>query len=379
MTTIEAIFAEEFDAGDIRLMMRDVNCSEAEAKQALRNNNYDIVLALFEISASGSDSSMDIDSDDALQMESFPNVTMARRMIFATPPRPQRQSAHPLPQQSVAGLIASRGSQAVVIPSDIPSSPTITVDEDMDFCCICMDDFNGTRDTTLKCEHTFHTDCIMGNISSADTNKHRCPLCRYEFMSEISNPQAEMYMEQLQVLEDTLHEKCAKLTHVKNAFFYFHDLSETKDQALIELKREEKCWKKETKALWTALERVQGKLSEEVAKNGNSGSYKKCGKCNCYGHNEQMCGFKGIGMQYHPKFETVSLKSHYQFVSDYVPATVLVASVLPGGDLYDTIDNHFEEEVTPHPIHTQHQLDMTLDLDHGDIDAERSPSEGLRF
>jgi hypothetical protein len=54
-------------------------------------------------------------------------------------------------------------------------------EEEEEICPICLIDLNTTNDNgthTLKCNHTFHADCIFNWITSNNNNNNCCPICR---------------------------------------------------------------------------------------------------------------------------------------------------------------------------------------------------------
>lgn len=52
--------------------------------------------------------------------------------------------------------------------------------EDQEYVCpICRDDFDtGDMCIVLKCEHKYHTHCLMNNLSGVGPNSDTCPICR---------------------------------------------------------------------------------------------------------------------------------------------------------------------------------------------------------
>jgi hypothetical protein len=50
-------------------------------------------------------------------------------------------------------------------------------------CPICRDNFTtGDICIFLKCQHKFHTDCIIGNLSELGPNSDTCPICRHQII-----------------------------------------------------------------------------------------------------------------------------------------------------------------------------------------------------
>ena len=220
--------------------------------------------------------------------------------------------------------------------------------EDQTSCCICMADFDDTmRVSTMKCGHKFCTDCITENIAAAPSNK--CPLCRMDICSEISNPKADELAEELSALEYTLQDKTNTLICTRDAMLYFHDQNEIKQREIILLETDEECYKKELRAVWSALGRVQDKLSKEIAKNGNDSSYKTCGECGKKGHGRGMCSFATKYGYVKHKFTPDSLNyvDTFDIENGYVSYNEILQSVLPGGELFGVIGKHFDQSTDP--------------------------------
>lgn len=224
-------------------------------------------------------------------------------------------------------------------------------ESELEKCCICMENFDGTRNTELKCGHRFHTDCILANIATASSNK--CPLCRDEMCGEISTIKVKALEEQLVALENTLYSEHMRYGHVHDAMIYFHDEADMCDEEVIRLKYNRKVLLKENTAVWRALERSQTKLSS--AAELNPSAYKKCGHCNQSGHNIQMCAkrqntiarrggyIKKSEREYsRVRARRAQLDYYLTFPTNYTSDTDILVSVLPGGDLYDDINEHFE-------------------------------------
>ena len=209
-------------------------------------------------------------------------------------------------------------------------------------CCICMDTFNGTRNTTLKCGHKFHTDCIFGNISSASSNKNRCPLCRDEFCPEISVKEVDDLEEQLEAIENTLDDKNEDITHYRKAIYYLYDENEELYNTITRLQRDKKTVNHLSKKFLKTIHRLQLKLSKEIKENGTTKSYKKCRLCGEYGHNIVRCHLQSdqssvlFGKMYY-KYA----RSELRFNPTNRPAKEIITAIFPGGELYDAIDDHF--------------------------------------
>ena len=227
----------------------------------------------------------------------------------------------------------------------------VTTESEPRTCCICMDNLDGTRNTTLKCGHQFHTDCILENIARASSNK--CPLCRDEMCTEISVTKVKDLEEQLVVLENTLYSKHKLYGHVSEAVLYFHDELEMCHEDVTCLEYNKKVLLKDNTAVWKALERSQAKLSSAAELNPKS--YKKCSHCKQLGHNIQMCAKRqnviarrgGYIKKCERKYSNVrrrrtQLNYSLTFPNNYVSSTDIMNSILPGGNLYDSINEHFE-------------------------------------
>ena len=214
----------------------------------------------------------------------------------------------------------------------VPETPT------EETCCICMENFDGTRNTTLKCGHQFHTDCILQNIATASSNK--CPLCRDEMCKEISATKVKELEKQLVALENTLDCKDKQYSYVKKTMMYFHEILELQDEDIDILELSKKTLLKENHSVWKALERSQVKLS--TAAELNPKSYKKCGYCKMFGHNIKMCAKRKYNDEgYHKNYA----EKEKRVITSRAPRSSveeIMNSILPGGDLYDSVDEWFE-------------------------------------
>ena len=212
--------------------------------------------------------------------------------------------------------------------------------EEEETCCICMDTFYGTRNTTLKCGHKFHTDCILGNISSATSNKHKCPLCRDEMCPEISVKEVDDLKEQMEVLEDALHDRHVRMNHYRNALYYFYDendeLFERCDKNLLKIKQ----MRKQNKNYFSNIKTLQDKLSAEIVKNKSDKNYKKCSFCNKYGHNSSTCSRSPIRERV---LKTLTgLRIEHRYREQLRPSHEIIKAIMPDGELYEAINEHFE-------------------------------------
>lgn len=56
----------------------------------------------------------------------------------------------------------------------------MSISEEKESCCICLDELEKTGITTLDCGHTIHLNCFMEFIlcGSNKSNNNKCPLCR---------------------------------------------------------------------------------------------------------------------------------------------------------------------------------------------------------
>ena len=221
-----------------------------------------------------------------------------------------------------------------------PLQPVATVaptEEEDKICCICMDTMTVSRSSTLKCSHTFHTDCILENIAAADTNKNMCPLCRSEMCSAISCPETDELKDELDALENTLEDNKQELDDYKMAVLYFHDEAEYKKNLLLT-----KDWIDDRDVMYEAslrraLLRTQSKLSAEIVKNESVHRYKKCGVCRCYGHNRATCMRRDKNELldgFEPNYE-------YEFRTPRPSGEIFLD--IREGYLYSLIQNHFED------------------------------------
>lgn len=229
---------------------------------------------------------------------------------------------------------------AVRLPDQLCEEDTEEKEEET--CCICMDTFDGTRNTTLKCGHKFHTDCIFGNISSASSNKNRCPLCRDEFCPEISVQEVDDLEEQLEAIENTLYDKNKDITNYRRAIYYLYDENEELYNTVTRLQRDKKTATHLSKKFLKTIHRLQLKLSKEIKENGSTKSYKKCRLCGEYGHNIVRCHRQS------DQSNVLFGKMYYKYArSDLIfnpkkrPAKEIITAIFPGGELYDAIDDHF--------------------------------------
>ena len=98
-------------------------------------------------------------------------------------------------------------------------------------CCICLESLNGTRNTTLKCGHCFHTDCILENIAKAKNSKNKCPLCRANICSDINQ-------EDFNKLNRLLRVAQSDYEFFEDAFSYSMDFSKSQSIRIINLRKE---------------------------------------------------------------------------------------------------------------------------------------------
>jgi len=239
------------------------------------------------------------------------------------------------------------GNIKTTLPSEIDIPVTCdegkgTKDEVEEPCCICMDTFDGARNTTLKCGHKFHTDCILGNISSAASNKHKCPLCRDEMCPEISVKEVDELKGQMGILEDALHEKHVEINHYRNAVWYFYDETDELYKKCSRDTQEIKQLRKQSNKYFNNLRIFQEKLSKEIVGNKSEKKYRKCSFCDKYGHNVATCC-----MSTSPRLDIVihAYTDHtgaWKTDEGMRPSSEIVEAIMPGGELYDAIDEHFE-------------------------------------
>lgn len=75
---------------------------------------------------------------------------------------------------------------------DVSLSPSITSDNDLPTCSICLDCFkDGDELRTLECSHCYHRHCIdiwlIGCLSDELTDTCKCPQCRQAIKSSVDN------------------------------------------------------------------------------------------------------------------------------------------------------------------------------------------------
>ena len=341
----------EFDQRDIDSLVEELHCTEEMAKISLSQNNHDPVHALMYLTmvmegdaTDSPDSSMDIDGDSfrlsssdegLVPLNLEPIFTRALETGAPLPslteligprPIPQRQSAHPMPPR----------------PDITEEVSVATVVVNQETCCICMDGFDGTRNTTLKCGHMFHTDCVLENVATARTNKNMCPLCRDEMCGEIVCPEVAELQEYASALEIDMEESREERRNYKNAILYFHDKAEQQNFDLMEAKRDFQVNDKEILALRNALRRTQQHLSMEIVRGHTTLiPYKKCSQCRSYGHNRRMC------MSIPSTFIKEKQSYYYHYAGELVGENAVMEAIMPEGVLYDTINEHFETSSNP--------------------------------
>ena len=56
----------------------------------------------------------------------------------------------------------------------------MSLEQEKDCCCICLDELEKTNVTTLACSHSIHLNCFMEFMlcGSNNSNNNKCPLCR---------------------------------------------------------------------------------------------------------------------------------------------------------------------------------------------------------
>ena len=350
--------ANEFYQGDIDYLVSETQCSEEVAKLALSHNNHDPIYSLMYLEivigepSDSSDSSMDIDGDsfdnDLTRTVRRLDPLFARALetggplpslteIIGPRPVPQRQSAYPMP---------ARPDITEGVSPDTISSNTYGATEEsvpyvgvQDSCCICMDSFDGTRNTTLKCGHMFHTDCVLENVATARTNKNMCPLCRDEMCGEIVCPEVAELQEYASALEIDMEEHREDKKNYKNAILYLFDKAEQQNFDLMETKRDFQVNDKEILALRNALSRSQQKLSMEIVRGETTELYKKCSQCKCYGHNRRMC------MRISSTFKKEEQSYYYHYAAELLGDDAVMEAIMPDGVLYDAINEHFVDSI----------------------------------
>ena len=197
-------------------------------------------------------------------------------------------------------------------------------------CCICMGEVSSsTRNTTLKCGHTYHTDCIMENIAKTPSNKNKCCLCRVDFCSEISVTNTD----ELDTFQDFYEEERSGWM---DSVLFLYDSYEAMKYANLENEEKVIHLKKENDKLVKSLIRTQSKLSQEITSNENHKKYKKCSLCKCFGHNSKTCNLS-------PR-ENISWKTSYEFPENLVAKRDLIYSI-QSGHLGELIREHFIDNV----------------------------------
>lgn len=69
-------------------------------------------------------------------------------------------------------------------------------------CCICLDDLTfGTNCMTTECGHSFHTSCMMKNVSH---NGFACPMCRFTLAEEVDDDDDDSDFEDDEEYDDDL-------------------------------------------------------------------------------------------------------------------------------------------------------------------------------
>jgi len=313
----------EFDQQDIDSLVGELVCTEEMARMSLSHNNHDPVHALMYLTEilgdtpPGSlDSSMDVDGDSFMVASSDGELG-------------------PLNLEPILNRAFEMGTPS----SDTTDGTTVaTVVVDQETCCICMDGFDGTRNTTLKCGHKFHTDCVFENIATAGSNKNMCPLCRTEFCSDIVYPKVDELREYSSVLENELEERVRVEEHCRNSILYLYDKVEQQNFDLMETKRDFKVNDREILALRNALCRSQQHLSMEIVRGNTTKTYKKCSQCKCYGHNRRMC------MGIPSTFKKEDQSYYYHYSAGLLSSDAVMEAIMPDGVLYDAINEHFEDE-----------------------------------
>jgi len=354
MEQIRSSTITEFNQVDVDYLMDTTRSSESCVKQALIDNNHDIIHAWAALSyTEGSDSSMDIDGDsfnrigDIVDLE--PRSLDAEFEFLRSNPivfAPSPISTQTMRIESPLPFLAEMNSSSV--PTPVPTRDGIEADkttdtkEEEDSCVICLGSFDGTRTTTTKCGHRFHTDCIFGNISSAPSNKHACPLCRTDMFSPITSKKEEDLLEYAQMIEADNEERRERVHHLQSAVLYLYDKCEQQSFDLIETKRDFKVDDKEILALRNALCRSQQKLSSEVVIAGNESRYRKCSQCKCYGHNSRLCMSIGSTFTKERGRGNSLLKFHYAFNTELRSSEEIIESIMPDGELHEEINEHFE-------------------------------------
>ena len=353
METPNLSIESEFNQEDVDYLMDETQSSESRVKQALIDNNHDPIHALaYMVSLEMSESSMDIDEDSFMSSEAT-GILEPRSLDAEFESRGEpivvdipSISTQVLRIESPLPFSAEINSSSVPAPvfarGGIEAKKTADTEEGEDSCVICLGSFEGARTTTTKCGHRFHTDCIFGNISSAPSNKHACPLCRSDMFSPITSTKEEEIREYAQILEADNEERRERVHHLQSAVLYLYDKCEQQSFDLIETKRDFKVDDKEILALRNALSRSQQKLSSEIVMASNESRYRKCSQCKCYGHNSRLCMSIGSTFTKERVRGNSLLKFHYAFNTEFRSSKDIIESIMPDGELHEEINEHFE-------------------------------------
>jgi len=324
---------DEISQSDIDYLITETGFSTEAVQEALLANNHDVVQALASLTLEYFFGDGDTDEDDDVspsEQESESSMDLDGESYYLT------DSDFSIED----GAITLTVPETLPVPETPSKVETIPDVGEQTSCVICMDGFDGTRNTTLKCGHKFHTDCILENIATAPTNKHMCPLCRKDFCSEVNISEIKELQGQVRVLGNGVHDLLIESTTFKDGMLFFHDKYEEREGEILELERKNSICVSHRKTLENALKRTHAKLSQQIIEGGSHGKYKKCSICEQYGHNRGTCTY-GNAM-----YKT-DLTYNIKHPKEYRPSKDIIEDVTGNGYWSEQIKEHFEQPTVP--------------------------------
>lgn len=199
-------------------------------------------------------------------------------------------------------------------------------------CAICLEDLNLFAQANTDCGHTFHTKCIMENLS-VGSGGFKCPMCRTQLCSE---KDVELKYQAAQ-LEDALYIYAGDKQQLEHTVLYLYDQTDEFFRKNSVSQYEVAFLRKKLSKLEKNLKSVQSNLSKSLVEltilEGCSHSV-KCSRCNLYGHNAKTCQMNRLET---PFICPLVTSTNYRSSDDIIEDALY-------GELSELVENHFMSE-----------------------------------